>query len=1252
MATLASVIKIAIDLQNMLGSFEDVTEQLSHLDNAIDKLDSKTPKITQFDNTLKDLQSTIDTQVKYKQEYEFEVFAAIDHEKINQMRDRMQTYGDVSQKVFDAAATDISKYADTIDKLPPKISSTTTALKLLQQGQDIQNLDKIGDAVDTTKIVEANQKVRDSFEKLWGKIIADVDNVKPKLSSIGDVLGRLEKNNLNIDAIPDVVGFDKNKFKDLNAISADKKLAQIADEARKLTPTMENLNKVTDDFIKIIGKKQDFQGNLKHINAWTDTLKNNIVNTAATDFGNSKFDLENSSNLFLMLDAYEAKITDIEDRIIDAGQLIDLSPVINQIRELADKELAKMSMQIKDNVKNFDDLENAALFLNKLLPQAINLPKIDGLISTSKEITEAMTTINLGFDKLTPNAKGFTQTLEILDRSIAFSNLHRGLLQTQPLLDKTKKELHDLGIEAAESFKQMNPSQEGIRNAIRQFNQIEETVNQVRTKLNDRTWGENIINTARQNLHEYEEDIAAAQTQTMFFSSTIIALQTMTLNMIKDSFQDVWEDITGFIWNTIEPIRNWITGILEYWGIMPDQVTKVIKVIAAVIVLIGLANTQTLGLYLTTSYWASLWNSNLVVMGITRVITLIRTATAMQWLFNAAMFASPIGLIVLAITAIIALIAAIIVSVGIWNWLWGSTVDNADQTARKVDMLNNATEKYKNHLKEILDYHKQQLSYTEKIRDAIQTPAQKAAQRKKELQNAIDEPQNIKKDIDLLSVEIEQRRQLIRITTDKDAKEALIERNKEAIKTMRELEDIQSKMKPLTSAEIEFQHKEIVRLEMEDRGIAKYVTEPTAAEKAINAKKNLDEIFDTNLFFNKNYNEMLDNIVNEFKDSLGIAKTPIKAFEESYKKLTDAIDHFNDNITDASKKLTDDEIIQAKQKLLDQLKIDLKIDKYLDFSDTTEARAKLIKQLNENIDLYAEKAGLSYEEINAAKLKMETEVISKTVYGKYIDTTSKVDELKNVKSVALQDYAEGIINDTQFDNIYDNIDKELKQFFGIPQKPIEKFNSLAVELEKAKNALNANKLAEAQKHLLDQLQKDLGIDKYFDMSDTTKVRAEMLKAMSENINLYADQAERMGQTVDQAAALQKLQTDVKKQGELGELYSKVYSDVKPTLDQMKTRLAEEIEAGIYTQEEAEKMLDYYKTQLNGKTEEPKIQQNVTNEAIVKGSVAYTNYQNENQSKQLEYTRNIRDNGKKQTELLAKVARNTERVNGEIFEVIA
>ncbi|MDR2762161.1 MAG: hypothetical protein LBB88_06120 [Planctomycetaceae bacterium] len=66
MATLASVVKIAIDLQNMIGSFQDVTEQISHLNDAIDKLDSKTPKITQFDNTLKDLQNTINTQLNYK----------------------------------------------------------------------------------------------------------------------------------------------------------------------------------------------------------------------------------------------------------------------------------------------------------------------------------------------------------------------------------------------------------------------------------------------------------------------------------------------------------------------------------------------------------------------------------------------------------------------------------------------------------------------------------------------------------------------------------------------------------------------------------------------------------------------------------------------------------------------------------------------------------------------------------------------------------------------------------------------------------------------------------------------------------------------------------------------------------------------------------------------------------------------------------------------------------------------------------
>ncbi|MDR2168541.1 MAG: hypothetical protein LBP59_00170, partial [Planctomycetaceae bacterium] len=786
--------------------------------------------------------------------------------------------------------------------------------------------------------------------------------------------------------------------------------------------------------------------------------------------------------------------------------------------------------------KAFDAFNNI-----KIQTQSFTLIPPDEIksVETAKEnIIDLAIQAETNIEKLPKTIKGFADSVNQIS---AFNKINNDL---NKIVGTTKNvsenfvgltsNIYDLGIEAIKSIKDLNPSQEGIRTSIRRYKEILETVTQIRKQLqipDSDNFLEDVLTQARKNLDAFTEEVADAQSQGMFLNSTIMEAQRITLDTLKGIYEDVFNDIVSVVWIGIEPIKNWIVGIIEYWGLVPEHVAKVLKIVAALIVLIGLMNTQMMGVYLTTSYWVALWNSNLVVMGMTRAISLVSTLlmstaglTAAQIGLNIAT-AFYVALWALLLVAVIAIVAALAYIVQYFVL----TTESAEEAARRTKQLEEATERYKNHLKEITDLYKNQLDMIEKIREAALTPEQKAAQKTTELQTLIDMPTKLDEKIINLQDEIRARKfeiQSVKDVTwfDSSAKE-LVEQNEAAKKTLKELLELQSKIEPLTEIEIEVRRQEIIKMEMEDRGIAKFLPDFTPMENALNAISNLDEMFDAGKIKDRfgdvdveKYDVMFENIVEDLKKSMGIVKAPLDVFDESLKNLTTQIDQLAESMQNAGNILDDNELAKAKQVLLDNLKKDLKIDKYFENVETSESRAELIRQLQSNIELYAERANLTKEEIDVARQKMQNEILSKTVYAKYLDTTSKSDELLNAYSTAKSDRTNNIINTEQLKIIQDNLDSAVRVMFKI-ESPVTSFDGLVKELDKFKNTLKPDELAQARQKLIDQLRGDLGLDKYFDLSETTAERAKLIKTMEENINIYAQKANELGIAVDANAAI-------------------------------------------------------------------------------------------------------------------------------------
>jgi hypothetical protein len=348
---------------------------------------------------------------------------------------------------------------------------------------------------------------------------------------------------------------------------------------------------------------------------------------------------------------------------------------------------------------------------------------------------------------------------------------------------------------------------------------------------------------------------------------------------------------------------------------------------------------------------------------------------------NAAMMANPI---LLPLALIAAAISAIVAGITLmWTW-WNSSANAATKTAEKTKMLQNATEAYKNSLRDTVEEHKKMLGVMDKIREAALTPAQKAANRATELQNVIDEPRRLQEQVNRLQTEIATRKKLIANQTDKDTIASLNERNEAAMKTLKDLQDMQSKLKPLTQVEIAAQQTANRKAFAQDMGFdtAQRLDNTAALEAKIEALKTIIATNDQrNQMTIKETDNAIKNMVADYRKAEGIDK-----IVEPFRTAGDILEADNTKLKQWLDlgAINAGEYANGLKRAAESFKKSSGVDKFLDVSNTLVARqAALDQQFAALEDLHRRKM-ITEEQLIGAQQKAAEAMLAQSESGKLI----------------------------------------------------------------------------------------------------------------------------------------------------------------------------------------------------------------------------------------------------------------------------
>lgn len=348
-------------------------------------------------------------------------------------------------------------------------------------------------------------------------------------------------------------------------------------------------------------------------------------------------------------------------------------------------------------------------------------------------------------------------------------------------------------------------------------------------------------------------------------------------------------------------------------------------------------------------------------------------------------FLAATGLIV-----IVAIIAGLVLAVkSLASW-WFSCTDATEKAAEKTKMLQDITEKYKNSLKETVDEHKKMIDTINKWNEAAKSPAQKAAERGAELQNAINEPIRLQQEINKMQAIVKGKEEHIAVLqkdNNKKNAEHLAEQLKildETKTRLQELQDIQSKSKPLTAEAKEAWEASNRKNFAADAGLD--ITERMSNDAVLDSKI---EAIKAAIERNDQRNELtaketqiaIDNMIADYRKAEGVDEM-VKPF----KTAGDILDENNNRL----KKWLDDGIINAAEyanglkRASDKFANTAGIDKFFDVSDTLEGRQAALAETFANMEIYAKHAGKTGKELADAQQKAAKAMLGQTEAGKML----------------------------------------------------------------------------------------------------------------------------------------------------------------------------------------------------------------------------------------------------------------------------
>jgi hypothetical protein len=552
-----------------------------------------------------------------------------------------------------------------------------------------------------------------------------------------------------------------------------------------------------------------------------------------------------------------------------------------------------------ESLKKFNDAKDAVQKM-KEVSQKVFDSAVAGAEKLSSEIL-----------KLKPNIQGIEAGFSALKASMRLERLAGtgqvtgDLEKLKNLVTQNKEALNQLAVASAGKIADFSPSLEGIRKAQKEIENLRAVIQQIRQETGDMSFGAEALAEAERNANQLGEALVRNQVEQQAFNSIVTSVQQFPFLILANFAKDFLNDIKSLF----SVFDEKFPGVLSTFS-------KVMAGLTAIIVLLGLANTQTFTWAGSTAFLQSLWSGNLIVMGLKGVVAWIATSVLGYNTLTAATIAWW-SAATLGIAAVIAAIVAIVGYLFFWR-------DSTEQAAAKTERLQSATEKYKESLDGIVDRHKKILDYMNQAREAAKTPEQKSADREKQLQDAVNEPERLRRQTESLKRQIAGLKAQQKLTRDKEEKEALQKQADDAQKTLKDLQKMQRNMKPLTQAEITNQRALNLQAEMNDRNVAQYLPKNTAAQEYARAKNEIEALHRSGKILTEQRNAMLQNAEKVFKDNDPLQKEIQKLVDkfkgmQRAKSPVEAFDQLSQELNRVKDRLSPEEFADAQQKLLDDL---------------------------------------------------------------------------------------------------------------------------------------------------------------------------------------------------------------------------------------------------------------------------------------------------------------------------------------------
>ncbi|MDR1268945.1 MAG: hypothetical protein LBK82_05420, partial [Planctomycetaceae bacterium] len=405
------------------------------------------------------------------------------------------------------------------------------------------------------------------------------------------------------------------------------------------------------------------------------------------------------------------------------------------------------------------------------------------------------------------------------------------------------------------------------------------------------------------------------------------------------------------------------------------------------------------------------------------------------------------------------------------------------------------------------------------------------------------------------------------------------------------------------------------------------------------------------------FRDRIGEAVDRYKELNNLAKqyhadnlTDLQKYENKLKEIDDVLNRSNVandamkainlknnelvKMMDAIKKTGNKDAISSLQKLID---------------DVEKDRIALQKEMKKPQVLSAEDAEAAKEKARLALLQGQFgDLLKKTIapqqqYAK--EMTDLAELMKKVKVTAGEKHRIEI-------NALKKRNDAAISLLGIGEsiKPIETaqdiYNKNISNLKDALqlNVINAQQFSNGIKHAADAFAQATGIKKYFE-------KVETLRDVYSNMAIYAKRMNLSQE--DLVAAQDKARLAFEKQAESYSLYQKAQDALLSTEEKVEKAMKMiEMDALKFGWDDVtrDKMKEIAEAEIMGKQKEGKQKDN---QAIVRGSTAYTDYQNKNLGN--DHLKTIRDNSKKQNDLLSKnieAVKETGEVFKKCFEVIS